>query len=92
MPPSFLLVNTFFYNFSFPGFPFILILLVSPTQGAGEEIDEVAGRASGICVDGISEIGDRASKEQPARMYGTDFTAGSLAKVGRSQAWEVDGD
>jgi hypothetical protein len=32
------------------------------TLGAGEEVDEVAGRARGMGVDGIGEVGDRASE------------------------------
>ena len=42
--------------------------------GAGEE---VAGGANGI--DGIGEVGDRASEGQAAGVYGAGFTAGSLA-------------
>ena len=34
------------------------------TLGAGQEIYEVAGKASDIGLDGISEVGDRASEEQ----------------------------
>ena len=36
------------------------------TLGAGEEVDEVAGGASGLGVDGIGEVGDRASERQAA--------------------------
>jgi hypothetical protein len=32
------------------------------TLGAGEEVDVVAGGASGMGVDGIGEVGDRASE------------------------------
>ena len=32
------------------------------TLVAGEEVDEVAGGASGMGVDGIGEVGDRASE------------------------------
>ena len=49
------------------------------TQGAGEEVDEVAGGAGGIGVDGIGEVGDRATEGQAAGVYGAGFTAGSLA-------------
>ena len=49
------------------------------TQGAGEEVDEVAGGASSMGVDRICEIGDRASEGQAA---GAGFTAGSLARKG----------
>ena len=31
------------------------------TLSAGEEIHEVAGGASGMCVDRIDEVGDKAS-------------------------------
>ena len=36
------------------------------TLGTGEEVDEVAGGADGMGVDGIGEIGDRASEGQAA--------------------------
>ena len=49
------------------------------TLGAGEEVDEVAGGARGMGVDGIGEVGDRASEGQAARVYGAGFTAGSMA-------------
>ena len=52
------------------------------TLGAGEEVDEVAGEASGMGVDGIGEVGDRASEGQAAGVFGADFTAGSLARKG----------
>ena len=45
----------------------------------GEEVDEVAGGASGMGVDRIGEVGDRASEGQAAGVYGAGFTAGSLA-------------
>ena len=32
------------------------------TLDAGEKVDEVAGGASGMGVDGIGEVGDRASE------------------------------
>ena len=47
------------------------------TLYAGEEVDEVAGGACGMGVDGISEVGDRASEGQAAGVYGAGFTAGS---------------
>ena len=37
------------------------------------------GGASGMGVDGISEVGDRASEGQAARVYGAGFTAGCMA-------------
>ena len=43
------------------------------TLGAGEEVDKVAGGASGMGVDGIGEFGDRASEGQAAGVYGTSF-------------------
>ena len=33
------------------------------TLGASEQVDEVAGRASGMGVDRIGEVGDTASEE-----------------------------
>ena len=66
--------------------PFFLVdrlFLVSPiegiTLGAGEEVDDVAGGAGGMDVDGIGEVGDRASEGQAAGVYGAGFTAGSMA-------------
>ena len=37
------------------------------TLGAGEEVDEVAGGESGMGVDGMGEVGDRASEGQAAK-------------------------
>ena len=54
----------------------------SITLSAGEEVDEVAGGSIGMSVVRINEVGDRVSEGQAARVYGTDFTAGSPAKVG----------
>ena len=34
------------------------------TLGAGKEVDEVAGGASGMGVDGIGEVGDRLVKNR----------------------------
>jgi hypothetical protein len=39
---------------------FSLAYIEGITLGAGEEVDEVAGGASGMGVDGIGEIGDRS--------------------------------
>ena len=50
--------------------------------GAGEKVDEVAGGASCLDVDRISEIGDRAREGQVAGVYGVGFTVGSLARKG----------
>ena len=50
------------------------------TQGAGEEVDEVARGASSMGVDKIGEVGDRASEEQAVGMYGVGFTVRSLAR------------
>ena len=47
-----------------------------------QEVDEVAGGASGMGMDSIGEVGDRASEGQAAGMYVAGFTAGSLARVG----------
>ena len=46
------------------------------TLGAGEKVDEVAGGASGMSVDGIGEVGDQASEGQAAGVYGASFTWG----------------
>ena len=55
---------------------FILGHIEGITLGAGEEVDEVAGGASGMGVDGIGEVGNRASEGQRAGVYGAGFTAG----------------
>ena len=52
------------------------------TLGADEEVDEVAEGSSGMGVERIGEIGDRASERQVAGMYGTGFTAMCLARKG----------
>jgi hypothetical protein len=60
------------------------------TLGAGEEVDEVAGGASGMSVDGIGEVGDRASEGQAAEVYGTGFTVESQAGKGargKTRGW-----
>ena len=54
------------------------------TLSAGEEVDEVAGGASGMGVNGIGEVGDWASEGQAVGVYRAGFTAGSLAGKG---AW-----
>ena len=54
---------------------------VDITFRAGEEIDELAGGASGMDVDRVGEAGERTCEGQAARMYGTGFTAGSLGRV-----------
>ena len=45
-----------------------LSLLIS--LGAGEEVEEIAGGASGMGVDRIVEAADRASEGQAAVVYG----------------------
>ena len=52
------------------------------TLGAGEEVYEVAGGASGLGVDRIGEVGDRANEGEGAGVYGAGFTVGSLAGKG----------
>ena len=52
------------------------------TLGVGEEVDEVAGEAGGMGVDGIGEVGDWVSEGQAAGVYGEVFTAGYLAGKG----------
>jgi hypothetical protein len=41
--------------------------------GAGEEVNEVAGGASGMDVDRKGEVGGRASEGQAAGLYVTGF-------------------
>ena len=50
------------------------------TLGAGEELDEVAGGSSGMGVDRIGEVGDRASEGQAVGVYGAGFTARPLGR------------
>ena len=50
--------------------------------GADEEVNEVAGGASGTGVDRIGEVDDRASEGQAAGVSGAGFTAGSLEGKG----------
>ena len=76
--------------------PFILVdrlFLVSHiegiTLGAGEEVDDVAGGASGMGVDRIGETSDRASEGQAPEVYGTDFTARPLARIGVRDRMQV---
>jgi hypothetical protein len=52
------------------------------TLGAGKEVDVVAGGAGGMGVDGIGEVGDRASEGQAAGVYEAGFTVGFLAGKG----------
>ena len=49
---------------------FSLVHIERITLGAGEEVDEVAGGAGGMGVDGIVEVADRASERQAAGVYG----------------------
>ena len=50
----------------------------------GEEVNEIAERASGMDVDKIGEVDDRASEGHAAGVYGAGFIAGSLA---RKRTW-----
>ena len=52
------------------------------TLGAGEEVNKVARRANGMGVDGVGEVGDRASEGQAAGVYEAGFTVGFLAGKG----------
>jgi hypothetical protein len=52
------------------------------TVGADEEVDEVAGGASGKCVNKICEVDDRTSEEQATGVYGAGLTMGSLTREG----------
>ena len=73
------------------------------TLGASEEVDEVAGGASGKGVDGIGEVDDRASEGQAAGVYGQvlqrDLWQGKEPGMGRGtrlvlgvdEGWEDDG-
>ena len=56
------------------------------TLGAGEEVDKVAGGASGM------GVGDRASEGQAAGVYGSGFTVGSLARKGARDGTRGMGD
>ena len=44
--------------------------------------DEVAGGTSGMDVYRIGEVGDKTNEEQTAGVYGADFTAESMVRVG----------
>ena len=61
---------------------FSLVHIEGITLGAGEEVDEVAGGASGMVVDRIDEVGNQASEGQADGVYGACFTAGSLEGKG----------
>jgi len=66
--------------------PFILVDSLSHiegiTLGASEEVDEVAGGASGMGVGRISEVGDRARERQAAGVFGAGFILGPLERNG----------
>ena len=62
------------------------------TLGAGEEIDDVAGEASGMDVDRIGEVSDWASEGQVAGVHGAGFAAGSLAGKGARGGTRGTGD
>ena len=49
------------------------------TLGVGDDVDEIAGEASGMGVDRIGKVGDQASEGQAAGVCGAGFTAGSMA-------------
>ena len=60
------------------------------TLDAGEEVDEVAGGASGMGVDRIGEIGDRASEGQAARVLHWGLWQGKepgMGCGGQDQGW-----
>ena len=50
-------------------------------EGISLGVGEVAGGASSMGLDGIGEVGDRASERQAAGVYWTGFAAASLARV-----------
>ena len=57
------------------------------TLGIGEEVDEFSGGASGMGVDSVGEVGDRASEGQAAGVYAAGFTR-TLASIGaRNGTW-----
>ena len=49
------------------------VLTFPYTLGAGEEVYEVAGEASGMGVDRIGEVGDRVIEGQAAGVYGAGY-------------------
>jgi hypothetical protein len=52
------------------------------TLSASEEVDEVAGEATGMGEDRIDVIGDRTSEGQVSGVCGAGFTVGPLGKKG----------
>ena len=56
------------------------------TLGTGEEVDEVAGRASGMGMVRIGEVGDRASEGQAAR--GMRLGLQRVSGKERIQVWD----
>ena len=52
---------------------FSLSHLEGITQGAGEEVDGIAGEASGMGMNRIGEVGSWASKGHTAGTCGSDF-------------------
>ena len=52
------------------------------TLGLGEEVDGVAGGASGMGVDKIVEAGYRTSEGKAAGLFGASFRVGSTARLG----------
>ena len=42
----------------------------------------IAGRARGMVLNGIGEVGDRASEGQAIDVYGAGLAVGSLAGIG----------
>ena len=67
------------------GQTFSLAYIEGITLGAGEEVDEVAGGAGGMGVDGIGEVCDQASKGQAAGVYGAGFFYSRVSGRERSQ-------
>ena len=62
---------------------FSFIHIEGITLGTGEEVVEVAERASCMGMDRVGEVVDRTSEGHAAGVYGTDFTARSLERVGQ---------
>ena len=71
---------------------FSLALTEGITLDAGEEVDKVAGGASGMGVDGIGDVGDWTSEGQAAGVYWAGFTAGSFTGKGARGLMRATGD
>ena len=52
--------------------------------------DEISGGASGIAVDRVGEVGNRASEEQSTWVYGASFYNWISGKVGVMGTWGLE--